>query len=150
MRLDLIKEIMADYLSENNLYLYDIKETKENGQLTLSLFIGKKGANISIDELASCNQFLSGELDKIDQDLPPYNLEVSSPGALRDIRNLEEAREAVGSYIYLEKNGMKYLGDLVEIKDEDILVLRVNLKGRFKNFEFKYDEINKLHYDVKF
>ena len=148
MDLTFIKEIINPYLEKNNLYLYDIKEGRLDGNLEISVFIDKQGG-ITIDELASCNDYLSNKLDELYPDFINYYLEVSSPGAERDIRNYDELLMAKGAYIYLEKNGQKYIGDLVDVID-DTIVLKVNLKGRFKNMEFKYSEINKIHYQVKF
>ena len=148
MELEKIKEILEPFLEHNNYYLYDLKNIHEGKNLLLQVLVDKSGG-ITIDDLVKVNEYLSLELDKIDSDLPNYQLEVSSPGAERDIRNLDELKMAIGSYIYLEKNGMKYVGDFVELKDDEIIVLKVNLKGRFKNFEFKYEEVNKIHYMVK-
>ena len=149
MNLNLVRSLLDGFLEDNNLYLYDLKERKENNNLILTVLVGKKKSDITIDELVMVNEYLSTKLDEFDQELPPYYLEVSSPGAERDIRSLEELEEAVGKYIYVEQNGMKYVGDLIDLK-EDMLTLRVNLKGRYKNFVFKYSEINKIHYQVKF
>ena len=148
MDLTFIKDILKPYLEDNNLYLYDLKEGRMDGNLMISVFIDKHGG-IDVDELASCNNYLSEKLDKVLADYNNYYLEVSSPGAERDIRNLEELQMALGSYIFVQKDGQNYIGDLVEV-DGEKLVLKVNLKGRFKNFEFQFSDLNKIHYQVKF
>ena len=148
MDLTFIKELLKPYLEENNLYLYDVKEGRIDGNLMISVFIDKQGG-IDVDELALCNNYLSDKLDTDYPDFINYYLEVSSPGAERDIRNLEELEMAKGSYIFIQKDGQNYIGDLIEVNGEEI-TLKVNLRGRFKNFQFKFSELNKIHYQVKF
>jgi len=148
MDLNKIKEIVLKYVEENDLRLYDIKAHSEGGVFTYSIFVDKVGG-ITIDELVLCNNYVSEQLDLIDDSTNEYQLEVSSPGAERDIRNPEELKEAIGSYISLSKNGEEFKGELVDF-DGEVLTLRINLKGRFKNFPFNYNEINKLHYAIKF
>ena len=148
MDLRFLQEILKPFLEEKGLSLYDIKEGRLDGSLLISIFVDKKNG-ISIDELALVNDYVSQKLDEVDFMQGAYILEVSSPGAERDIRNLEELQEAKGKYIFVMQNGNKYLGDLVDVID-DKFILRVNLKGRFKNIEFKFSEIDKIHYSVKF
>ena len=148
MNITQIEEIVIPYLEQHSLKLYDIKKSFEGGVPTYSVFIDKKGG-ITIDELVDCNNFLSEELDKIDDSDNNYQLEVSSPGAERDIRDDDELQEAIGSYISLSKDGTEYKGELIDFKD-GVITLRINLKGRFKNFNFNYKEINKLHFAIKF
>lgn len=147
MELEKLKEVLLPFLDKNNFYLYDIKKTSIDHTPTYQVFVDKKGG-INVDELVIVNNFLSDYLDLNELVEENYQLEVSSPGAERDIRNYQELEMAIGSYIHLEKNGMKYDGYFLELKN-DIIILRVNLKGRFKNFEFNYQEVSKIHYMVK-
>ena len=95
------------------------------------------------------NNYLSDELDKLDIPYEEYMLEVSSPGAEMTLRNPEEVMEHVGEYININTGDKVYEGVMVSFVD-NVVVIRVNLKGRFKNFEIPYDTIKKIRLAVKF
>lgn len=147
MDLEKVKEILNPYLEENNLYLYDLKFVRESGNLILQVLVDTD-SGITSDELEKCNNYLSERLDSIDSDLAEYMLEVSSPGAERDLRNDQEISKAVSKYVCVNCSGQTYLGTL-ESFDGETLVVRVNLKGRFKNFSIKKEEITKIRMAVK-
>ena len=65
------------------------------------------------------------------------------------LRNPEEVLEHVGSYININTGDTVYEGTMISF-DNNIVVIRVNLKGRFKNFEIPYDSIKKIRLAVKF
>lgn len=150
MDLNKIEEILLPYLEENNLYLYEIKWIKEYGYKVLQVAIDNKdGTNIDTDTLALCNEFLSKELDKYDEDMPEYMLEVCSPGAEKELRNKEEILKSVGKYIHIESTNDTYEGDLLSFID-DKLSIKVNQKGRIKTIDIKYEDIKKIRLAVKF
>ena len=148
LELSKVKEILNPYLQELSLYLYDISFYKQANDYILQVLVGKKGG-ITIDELVMVNEHLSSLLDEIDSDMPEYTLEVSSPGAECELRNEKEISEHVGEYINVKTNDKEYTGDLLSF-DNDVVIIRVNLKGRFKNFEIPYNEIKKIRLAVKF
>lgn len=148
MDLELIKNLVLDVLSfDDSYYLYDINQIREYGEDILQILIDKKDG-INIDELAIINEKISEKLDHINIDLDKYLLEVSSPGAEKELRNLEEVKESINKYVYIETNDLKYEGMLVDLID-DTLVVRCNLKGRFKNFNIKYADVKFIRLAVK-
>lgn len=148
MDLQKVKEILVPYLDENDFKLYDISFVYEAGMHILRILVNKKGG-INIDELAMINNYISDELDKIDDSSDEYMLEVSSPGAEMPLRNREEILEHVGSYVNVNTGDKVFEGTLLSFID-DVLVVRVNLKGRFKNFPILYEEVKKIRLAVKF
>lgn len=143
-----IEEILIPYLEENGFKLYEISFIKEAGMNILRVLVNKKGG-INIDELAMINNYLSCELDKIEIPYDEYMLEVSSPGAEMPLRSPEEVMEHVGEYININTGDNVYEGIMISFEN-NIVVIRVNLKGRFKNFEIPYDNIKKIRLAVKF
>ena len=137
--LNKVKDILIPYLEEKGLSFYSIELVKEADALILRVCIDKDGG-IDIDSLAECNEYLSNRLDSMDQDMPEYFLEVSSPGAEKELRSLEEVIKNVGSFIHIEVPNMIYEGNLLAVEGED-LVLRFNAKGRFKTIHIPYKEI---------
>ena len=66
-----------------------------------------------------------------------------------ELRNEEEVMENVGKYIHINTGDTVYEGTMISFEN-DTVVIRVNLKGRFKNFEVPYDSIKKIRLAVKF
>ncbi|MCM1557352.1 MAG: hypothetical protein NC087_07435 [Anaeroplasma bactoclasticum] len=147
MDLSKVKKILIPYLEEKNLSFYSIDLVKEADALILRVCIDKEGG-IDIDSLADCNEFLSSQLDSIDQDMPEYFLEVSSPGAEKELKSLEEVSKNIGSFVHIEIPNMIYEGNLLAIENEN-LVLRFNAKGRFKTIRIPYKEIKFIRLAVK-
>ncbi len=143
-----IEDILLPYLEQNGFKLYEVGFVKEAGMNILRVLVNKKGG-INIDELAEINNYLSDELDKLDIPYDEYMLEVSSPGAEMPLRNRDEVLENVGQYININTGDKVYEGTMLSFEN-DIVVIRVNLKGRFKNFEIPYDNIKKIRLAVKF
>ena len=143
-----IEDILLPYLEQSGFKLYEVSFVKEAGMNILRVLVNKKGG-INIDELAEINNYLSDELDKLDIPYDEYMLEVSSPGAEMPLRNRDEVLENVGQYININTGDKVYEGTMLSFEN-DIVVIRVNLKGRFKNFEVPYDSIKKIRLAVKF
>ena len=147
MDLKKVEEILLPYLKKENLSLYSMEFVKEAGALILRVCIDKE-AGIDIDTLASCNEYLSNALDYIDQDMGEYFLEVSSPGAEKELKSLDEIKKHINSYIHLEVPNMIYEGVLLNV-EEDVIELRFNAKGRFKTIKIPYSEIKFIRLAVK-
>ncbi len=147
MDLEKVKEILIPYLEKKELTLYDIKWTSEYGYKVLQVFIDSKDG-INTDMLAVVNEYLSEELDKIDDSNQEYMLEVSSPGAEKALRNKDEILESIGKYIFVRTNDVSYEGYL-ESFDNDILVVKINVKGRIKNVNVNYIDIKEIRLAVK-
>ena len=142
-----VKEIVISLLPNEEYSLYDASFVKESGETILRVLVDKKGG-INIGELADINEALSLKLDEIDGDMGEYLLEVSSPGAEKELRNLAEIKAAINDYIHLETPAGIFEGHLLEVNDDN-LVIRVNLKGRFKNFIIKLADIKFIRLAVK-
>ncbi len=147
MDLEKVREILKPYVEAHDLKLYDVKFTKEYGYKILQVFLDKKGG-IDTDTLALANDYLSEKLDEIDSDMGEYMLEVSSPGAEHDLRNKEEIIEAIGEYIYVKTPTDIYEGYLNSF-DNDILSIKINIKGRIKNIDVNYSDIKQIRLSVK-
>ena len=144
MNIEKVREILVPYLDSNDFKLYDIEYVRESGMNILRVLVSKKDG-INIDELAEINNYLSFELDKFEEFDFEYMLEVSSPGAEMPLRNKEEVLDSVGKYVNVNTGDKVFEGQLISFVD-DTLVVRVNLKGRFKNFEIPYDSIKKIRF----
>ena len=147
MDLNVCKEILEPFIKEHDLIFYDVSLVKEFGYLILRVLLDKKGG-IDLETLSLANEYLSERIDKYDQDMPEYMLEVSSPGAEKELRNDEEINENIGQYVHVETSNMVYEGTLEESSLENI-VLRINIKGRFKNQSILKNDIKLIRLAVK-
>lgn len=147
MDLHVVNDILEPYLKEHDLQLYDVSLVKEFGYLILRVLVDKTGG-IDIDELALVNDYLSERIDKYDSDMPEYMLEVSSPGAEKELRNEQEIIDAIESYIHIDTENMEYEGILKQVNEDDVVV-RINIKGRFANKSIKKSEIKLIRLAVK-
>ena len=148
MDITVVNKILEPFLKENNLEFYDVSLEKEDGNLFLRVYLDKPGG-ITIDELALANEYLSERIDEYDKDLPEYFLEVSSPGAEKVLRNLDEIKKHINSYIHVELPQMIYEGTLLDVLDSKI-IMEINAKGRFKKVSFDYEEVKLIRLAVKF
>lgn len=146
MNIEIVKKIVETYLEDKTLRLYSCKMKKEYGMNIVEVLIDSDDI-IDIDELALCNTYLAEQLDQYDQEWPEYYLEVSSAGAEKELTSLEQVKKYVESYVYVEMNENTYEGKLEEVQD-DILSVKVNLKGRMKIYKIKYEDISYIRLAV--
>lgn len=146
MNIDIVKQLVEPYLEEKGLVLYSCKLKKEYGMNFVEVLVDSDDI-INIDELALCNSFLAEKLDEYDQDWPEYMLEVSSAGAEKEIKSLDQLKKYIESYVYLESDGTTYEGKLENIEDS-ILSVKVNLKGRMKVYKINFDDISYIRLAV--
>lgn len=147
MDINVCKEILEPFLKEQDCIFYDVSLVKEFGYLILRVLLDKKGG-IDLETLSKANEYLSERIDAYDSDMPEYMLEVSSPGAEKELRNHEEMVDSLGEYVHVETPNMVYEGTLEEVLDDSI-ILRINVKGRFKKQAIKNEEIKLIRLAVK-
>ena len=149
MNLDVVKDILNPFIEEHNLKFISSELVKEDGNLILRVIIDSPNGSIDIDTLAQANEYLSDRIDEYDKDLPEYFLEVSSPGAERELKSKEDIINSIDKYVHIEIENMIYEGYLIEVNDQD-LVIRINMKGRFKNIKVDLSTIKLIRLAVKF
>lgn len=147
MDINVCKEILKPFLEEHDVIFYDVSLVKEFGYLILRVLLDKKGG-IDLETLSLANEYLSERIDQYDSDMPEYMLEVSSPGAEKELRNREEMIESLGMYVHVETPNMIYEGILEEVL-EDSVILKINVKGRFKKQAIKNEEMKLIRLAVK-
>jgi ribosome maturation factor RimP len=83
-----IRSLIEPYLNEKGYEIYELEYKKEGTNWILRLFTDNTTKTISLDDCADVSRMVSDVLDK-DESLIPvaYNLEVSSPGLDRLLRN---------------------------------------------------------------
>jgi len=90
-----IRELFQPTLNFLGYELYDLALTGTSGHTTLRVRIDRP-EGVTLDDCERVSKSLSALLDQADPLPTRYDLEVSSPGAERPLRNLEEYRRFIG------------------------------------------------------
>lgn len=150
-----VTELVMPIISEQNFELYDLEFVKEGQSWFLRVYIDKPGG-ITIEECAIVSDYLSEKLDGIEPDPIPqaYFLEVSSPGAERQLKKPKDYESAVNEYInvslYQAINGSKiYEGTLIELSDDELTLDYLD-KTRHKKITIDRSKIAKARLAIKF
>ncbi len=145
MDLKEIKKIIEKEIKSYGLSLYDLKTKREFNMSILEISLD--GDNLDSNLLTKVTEVI---LDEINDLIPDnYYLEVSTPGAERELRSLEEVSKHIGSYIKFVSDKYNDVGVLEKVENGTLFV-KINIKGRFKVIEIPYDELNKINLAVKF
>ena len=90
-----IRELFQPTLNFLGYELYDLALTGVAGHTTLRVQIDR-AQGVTLDDCERVSKSLSALLDQADPLPTRYDLEVSSPGAERPLRNLDEYRRFIG------------------------------------------------------
>jgi len=94
-QLDRIRELILPTLSFLGYELYDLALAGSGVSTTLRVRIDRP-EGVTLDDCERVSKSLSALLDQADPFPTRYELEVSSPGAERPLRNLDEYRRFIG------------------------------------------------------
>ena len=159
---EIVEEITADFLGQNELELYNSEFVKEGKDWFLRVYIDKlpkEGADgnveeeyVSTDDCESVSRFLSAELDRLDPIEQNYYLEVSSPGLDRALLKEKDFIRFCGHMVdislYKAVNGKKaYQGTLKGLTDDNKIVI-TDEKG--EEIEFPREQVAKARLAVIF
>lgn len=122
-----VESMVTPFLEENGFELVDVEYVKEGSQWFLRVFVDKEGG-IDIDDCGHISEFLSEKLDEDDPITGAYFLEVSSPGAERPLKKVEDVIKAVGSNVFVTTyepvGGLKeFEGMLQSFEDEELVIV---------------------------
>jgi len=151
--IDRVEALVLPICTKTGTYLVDIQYDKENGTWYLRIFIDTE-EGLTMEECVAVTELISAKLDEEDFISEEYMLEVSSPGAERPLKTIEDLSEAVGCHVNVmvkEKvDGIfEFQGDLLSF-DSTILVLECLFKTRKKQVEIDYSNIKEARLAVKF
>ena len=145
MNKEKITEALNTFIEGKDMKLFDVEYRKSDNVLAVTL-----DEKLDLDELEVISNAISDFLDGYEDEFEDnYFLDVSTVGAERPIRSLEELEAAVGEYIYVKTKENEYYGTLSSLKD-GILNLKVQDKTREKDVCVEYPKIRKVRYAVKF
>jgi len=92
---ELVVRLADPLCREEGLELVHVEYQREPGGVTLRIYLDKPGG-VTLDDCVAVSRQLDDVLDVHANDLPPYRLEVSSPGIDRPIGKLEDYARFAG------------------------------------------------------
>ncbi len=154
---DIVSDMIADYLKENDLELFLVEFVKEGRERFLRVYIDKpqnpdsdEDEYVSIGECEMVSRYLSDRLDETDPIEENYILEVSSPGMDRPlIRESDYVRyrgRLVDVSLYRNINGKKQFTATLEGLRDDIVLL----EDDGETMEIPQKDISKIKLAVVF
>lgn len=145
------EDLAAPILRDLDLDLVDIDYVKEGQNWFLRVYIDSPNG-VDLDTCTKVSEHLSQVLDDADPIKEPYFLEVSSPGAERPLKNINDFKNAIGKYInihtYQKIDGDKeFEGHLVDVNQENV---QIDLKNNNKTVDIPHDKIAKARLAIEF
>lgn len=152
-QMDRISEIVKPIVESKDLLTYNIEWINENGMRILQISIMRKDGTMDIDTCALVSEEVSAKFDEDDFISGEYYLEVCSPGAERELRDLDEVKAAVGDYIYAKlKNPSKGIDDItgtLKSFEDNTLLVEYMEKAAKRKMEIDYDNVSMIRLAVK-
>ncbi|AEV95252.1 ribosome maturation factor RimP [Pediococcus claussenii] len=150
-----VTKMVTPIVNKHNFELVEVEFVKEGQSWFLRVYIDKPGG-INIEECAMVSDELSEQLDEADPDPIPqaYFLEVSSPGAERPLKKIEDYENAVGDYIHISlyapiDKKKVFEGDLISFDGKQITMDYMD-KSRKKQLVVDLDKVAFARLAIKF
>lgn len=144
MNLSTLKIQIEEQLKLIDYTLYDIEYVKENNRNILRIYIDNED-EIAIGDCEIASRKLSDFLDLIDPIQEEYYLEVSSPGAERELRSDKDMERHIGYDVLIETYEQTLEGILFKVYENSIIL---QIKG--KNVTISKIDIQKIRLAIKF
>jgi ribosome maturation factor RimP len=149
-----LKTLIKPVVEQLGFILYDVVYEKEGEDWFLRVVIDSDEREITIDDCVEVTETLNPILDEEDPIKNEYMFEVSSAGAEKELRSIEEYKKSIDKYVYIKvKDAVENLdevyGTLLDVND-DALSIKVNFKGRMKNLSISFSNIEFIRLAVKF
>src|SRR5699024_11364796 len=99
-KLKKIEKILEPVLTQEGVSISDIKYVTEEKDHFLRIYIDKSGG-VDLDDCTRVSEKASEQLDKYDPIQAAYFLEVSSPGAEKPLKTIDDFQRHIGENVYV-------------------------------------------------
>ena len=152
-RTERLKEMFLPVLQQMDIRLYDLVYRNSGRERILEVSIMKQDGSMDLDTCAAVSEKLSEVLDREDPISEEYTLEVCSPGAEREIRDLSELDSMAGEYVYVRlkepfKKMLEITGKILSVEN-DLITLQYRDKAASRKAEFTRDNIDYIRLAVR-
>lgn len=152
-RIEYLKQLFQPVFEKHNVKLYEIAFRNVGKDHTLEVAIMKQDGSMDLDTCANVSESLSEVLDEIDPIKEEYTLEVCSPGAEREIKDLDEIHTGMYVYVRLKhpfKKMLEFTGEILDVDLDGNIVLSYRDKAASRKAEFTKDNIDYIRMAVRF
>ncbi|XMB71956.1 ribosome maturation factor RimP [Mycoplasmatota bacterium WC30] len=144
MEINQLKEKLRIFIETLGYELYDLEYKKRKTNSILTVYIDRD-EGIKLDDCVAVTKELNPYMDEIDPIEGEYFLEVSSPGAEKELRTVQSIEKSIGKFVHIETDEQKIEGELTEFTENE-----VTLKVRNKIIKINYNEVNLIRLAIKF
>lgn len=124
-----VESIILPIIQELGYELYDVEFVKESSEYFLRIYIEKENHTIDLDDCEKVSDAVGEVLDEKDPISQAYNLEVSSCGLERHLREDKHFMWALGKRVLLKLykaiNGQKQYEGVLQIYFDEALTLKL-------------------------
>ncbi len=125
-----VTELVSPITAQQELMLWDVRFVKEGATWVLRVVIDREDEPVSINDCVAVSRQLSSILDEVDPIPQSYCLEVTSPGADRELTRPDHFTYYEGYPVEVKlykalDNGQKEIGGILEGYEDNVLTLRL-------------------------
>ena len=151
MNLDKLKEIFVPILKEMNIDLYELEWLSK--EKTLQVVITNKENKVDLDACVLASEALGKALDENDLIENEYTLEVCSPGAEREIKDINELKDLKGSYVLVKlkephKSFNEIKGEIIDTSENSVTI-EYRDKAATRKAELELENISFARFSVR-
>ncbi len=144
MDLRTIKQRVAIFLETTPYSLYEVELIKAKKETTLRIYIDAL-RQITLNDCVEATKLLNPFIDELDPIEGEYILEVSSPGAEKELRSKEQIENALGRYVFVKTYEQSLEG---ELKSFDGKTITLMIKNKLVNID--YLDVNLIRLAIRF
>lgn len=149
-----IESCILPIIEEHDCYIDNIEYVQERNDWYLRIYVDLNSGKIDMDTIVTLSELISEKLDEVDLIDNVYYLEVSSPGAEKELKTYEHVVNAIGEYVFIKLKDPKEGLDsvyctLLDVNDNDVQIEYMN-KNIKKKMVVDYNNISFIRLAVKF
>jgi len=144
MQIQDIKNEVNSFLKTIGYELYDLEIVREEKDKILRIYIDKP-EGITMDDVVSVTRQINPFIDELDPIEDEYMMEVSSPGAERELRSQEAIKHVLNRLVHVETFTQTFDGDLVDFDGDTLTLLIKN-----KQVKVNYIDVNLIRLAIDF
>lgn len=152
--LEKITDMIQPILDKHKVYLDDIEYVKEGSEWFLRVYVEMLEGSLDMDTCVAVSEGISALLDEKDPISGEYYLEVSSPGAEKQLKSLAQVQGAIGQYVYAQfinpTSGMDEVEGFITSIENKTISFEYLVKNIKKKMSIEYDNIKFIRLAVKF
>ncbi|MDP9806961.1 ribosome maturation factor RimP [Trueperella bonasi] len=143
-----IVDLLRPLVEEHGLYLEGVKLNRagKHSALVVTIDLPEGPGGVGSDALSSVTRAISGALDEADPIAGSYNLEVTTPGAERELTEPRHFSRAQGRLVaFVFDDGAMASGRIEELQGDSVMV---SVDGQRR--EISLDSVSKAHVQIEF